>query len=74
MHAKLLSDFEVTLKWLKESSIWSSEPSDDLDFDKVQAISDFVATLGANYKKNLTQLNAEMLIEMPEFLANVPDA
>jgi hypothetical protein len=77
VNPKIRSDFGVTMKWKPESKMWCSELTDDLEFETIQAVSDYVSTLGVNYKKNLTKLKPEiisMIISMiPEFLAGVKD-
>jgi len=65
----LSTSFGVEMKW--DGELWSNVKSIDLEFDKVQAISDYVLSLGCNYKKNVTKLSEEMLSKIPHFLSNV---
>ena len=83
LKAKVLSEFNVTMQWNNESKVWQSKPKgqkregnkpgedDIVDLDKIQAVSNFVMTLGTNSKKNLSQLNPGILAEYPDFLAEV---
>ena len=83
LKAKVFSELNVTLQWNKESKLWQSKPKDlkregnkqgeddIVDFDKIQAVSNLVMTLGTNYKKNLSQVNPGILAQYPDFLAEV---
>jgi hypothetical protein len=71
VNPKIRSDFGITMKWKPESKMWCSELTDDLEFETIQAVSDYVSALGVNYKKNLTKLKPEILSMIPEFLAGV---
>jgi hypothetical protein len=66
----LSTSFGVEMKY--DGELWSNVASMNLEFDKVQAISDYVLSLGCNYKKNVTKLSEEVLSKIPHFLANVP--
>lgn len=66
---KVFAKFGSQMRY--DGELWCNVPGEDLDFEKIQAISDYVLTLGANYKKNITKLSEEMLSLIPEFLANV---
>ena len=83
LKGRVLSEFNVTMLWNEESKVWQSKSKgqkregkkagedDIVDFEKIQAVSNFVMTLGTNYKKNLSQLNPGILAKYPDFLAEV---
>lgn len=74
VNATLLADFKIDMKWSTDSKLWMNGEADEIDFDKIQLIANYILSLGTNFKKNLTQLHPEMIAAMPEFLINVPNA
>jgi hypothetical protein len=71
INPELLTMFDMHMKWNADEKIWSSEPDDDLSFAKIESVADYIETLGINFSKNLSQMDPNLLLEIPYFLAHV---
>jgi len=71
VNSDLITMFDIHKKWNRDEVIWSSEPEDDLDFAKIQSVADYIENFGINFSKNLSQLDPNLLLAIPLFLADV---